>query len=123
VAASLIILNIKSMKTYQQKGLISQLVINHKTSQKVFIKNVVLLKGDSNYTTFHFKFGKEKLVARTIKFFESHLEAQGFLRVHRRYLINPLYIQKYDEQNEVLMMANGLEATISRRRKGALKNW
>jgi hypothetical protein len=28
------------MKTYQQKGLISQIVINHKTSQKVFVNQV-----------------------------------------------------------------------------------
>jgi DNA-binding LytR/AlgR family response regulator len=43
--------------------------------------------------------------------------------VHRKYMVNPIYIQKYDEQNEVLTMINGLEATISRRKKGALKNW
>jgi DNA-binding LytR/AlgR family response regulator len=109
------------MKTYQQKGLISQLVINHKTSQKVFVNNVILLKGDSNYTTFYLKNGKSKLVARTLKFFEPHLLMQGFLRVHRSYLINPKHIQKYDEQYDILTMADGYEACISRRRKGALK--
>jgi DNA-binding LytR/AlgR family response regulator len=109
------------MKTYQQKGLITQLVINHKTSQKVFVNNVILLKGDSNYTTFYLKHGKSKIVARTIKFFEPHLLMQGFLRVHRSYLINPKHIQKYDEQYDILTMADGYEACISRRRKGALK--
>jgi DNA-binding LytR/AlgR family response regulator len=109
------------MKTYQQKGLISQLIINHKTSQKVFVNNVILLKGDSNYTTFYLKNGKSKLVARTLKFFESHLQMQGFLRVHRSYLINPKHIKNYDEQLEILTMADGYQANISRRRKGALK--
>jgi DNA-binding LytR/AlgR family response regulator len=109
------------MKTYQQKGLISQLVINHKTSQKVFVNNVILLKGDSNYTTIYLKHGKSKIVARTLKFFEPHLQTQGFLRVHRSFLINPDYIENYDAQYDVLTMANGYEACISRRRKGALK--
>jgi DNA-binding LytR/AlgR family response regulator len=109
------------MKTYQQKGLISQLVINHKTSQKVFVNNVILLKGDSNYTTFYLKHGKSKVVARTLKFFEPHLQTQGFLRVHRSYLINPKYIKNYDEEMDILMMADGYQASISRRRKGALK--
>jgi DNA-binding LytR/AlgR family response regulator len=109
------------MKTYQQRGLLSQLIINHKTSQKVFVNNVILLKGDSNYTTIYLKHGKSKIVARTIKFFEPHLLMQGFLRVHRSYLINPNYIENYDEQYDVLTMANGYEACISRRRKNALK--
>ena len=33
------------MKTYQQKGNTALLMLNHKTSKKVFINEVVLLKG------------------------------------------------------------------------------
>ncbi len=58
------------MKTYQQKGNKSLLIINKRTSQKVLIRNVVLLKGNINYTTFFLNNGSEKVVAHTIKFFE-----------------------------------------------------
>jgi DNA-binding LytR/AlgR family response regulator len=111
------------MKTYTQKGDNSLLIINHKTSKKVSIKNVVLLKGDVNYTVFHLLHGKEKMVARSIKFFEKFLETHGFLRVHRSFMINPNYVEMYNQEKEILTMANGQEATISRRRKHTLKSF
>lgn len=111
------------MKTYQQKGNNSLLILNHKTSTKVLINNVVLIKGDINYSIFCMKDGEEKLVAHTIKFFENHLETHGFLRIHRGYMINPDYVKTYNSEQEVLTMTNGQIATISRRRKHILKDF
>lgn len=108
------------MKIYEQKGNDSLLIINHKTLKKVLIKNVILLKGDINYTTFHLLHGKEKVVARSIKFFEKFLETHGFLRVHRSFMINPNYIEMYNPEKEMLVMSNGQEANISRRKKHTL---
>ena len=109
------------MKTYKQKGNNNILILNHKTSSKVLIKSVILIEGDINYTKFYLEGGKEKTVAHTIKFFESHLESHGFLRVHRAFMINPNYVQKYDEALNIITMSNGQQASISRRRKGVLK--
>jgi DNA-binding LytR/AlgR family response regulator len=110
------------MKTYQQKGNNALLIINQKTLKKVLIQNVVLMKGDINYTTFYFEHGKEKVVAHTIKFFENYLESHGFLRVHRSYMINPNHVKEYNPQEYQLTMTNGEKAIISRRRKSVLKN-
>jgi hypothetical protein len=49
------------MKTYQQKGNNSLLILNHKTSKKVFINDVILLKGDVNYTILYLENGKQKV--------------------------------------------------------------
>jgi DNA-binding LytR/AlgR family response regulator len=114
------ILSIISMKTYEQRGDDSLLIINQKTSKKISINNVVLLKGDVNYTVFHFLHGKEKMVARSIKFFEKFLETHGFLRIHRSFMVNPNYIEMYNAEKEILTMRNGQEANISRRRKHTL---
>jgi DNA-binding LytR/AlgR family response regulator len=111
------------MKTYQQKGNNSLLIINQKTSKKVFIKEVVLLKGDINYTTFYLENGNQKVVAHSIKFFEPFLETHGFLRVHRSFMINPNHVKEYNQNNEFLMMTNGQKADISRRRKSVLKGF
>lgn len=35
------------MKTYQQKGNTSLLIINHRTSKKTLVSNVILLEGNS----------------------------------------------------------------------------
>jgi DNA-binding LytR/AlgR family response regulator len=111
------------MKTYQQKGNNSLLIINHKTSKKVFINDVVLLKGDINYTIFYLENGKQKVVAHSIKFFEAYLETRGFLRVHRSFMINPNHVKEYNQDNEFLMMTNGQKADISRRRRSVLKGF
>jgi DNA-binding LytR/AlgR family response regulator len=111
------------MKTYQQKGNNNILILNHKTSSKVLINSVILIEGNINYTKFYLKEGKQKLVAHTMKFFESHLESHGFLRVHRAFMINPNYVKKYNSEQETLTMSNGQIANISRRRKGVLKDF
>ena len=108
------------MKTYEQRGDDSLLIINQRTSKKVSINNVVLLKGDVNYTVFHLLHGKEKMVARSIKYFEKFLETHGFLRVHRSFMVNPNYIDMYNAEKEILTMRNGQEANISRSRKHTL---
>jgi DNA-binding LytR/AlgR family response regulator len=108
------------MKTYQQKGNDSLLIINHKTSRKVQIKDVIFLKGDINYSTVYLENGKTKTLAHTLKFYEEFLRIHGFLRVHRAFLINPNYITEYCQEKEIVKMKNGHEATISRRRKGEM---
>ena len=106
------------MKTYQSTGKSIFLILNHKTAKKVLINQVVLLKGDINYTTLHLDNGKKKVVPHTLKFFETFLATHGFLRVHRSFLINPDFVKEYDAEQEILIMSTGEEATISRRRRG-----
>ena len=109
------------MKIYQQKGNNTLLILNHKTSVKVLVNSVILVEGNINYTKFYLKEGKERVVAHSIKFFETHLETHGFLRVHRAFMINPNYVKSYNSEQEILTMTNGQIAPISRRRKGVLK--
>ena len=109
------------MKTYKQKGKNTLLILNHKTSAKVLINNVIMIKGDINYTKFYLQGGTEKTVAHSLKFFENHLETHGFLRVHRAFMINPKYVKTYDEEQNVITMSNGQIALISRRRKNVLR--
>ena len=111
------------MKTYQQKGNESLLILNQKTSSKIPINKVILIKGNINYTTFYVDGGKDRVVARSIKFFESHLITHGFLRVHRAFMINPNYIKEYSLTQEIVTMKNGHLATISRRRKHAIQHF
>ena len=110
------------MKTYLQTGNKSLLILNHRTSKKVLISDVVLLKGHVNYTTFHLENGQTKLVAHSIKFFEPFLETHGFLRVHRSYMVNPNHVSEYNKTEDNITMKNGQKAFISRRKKRSIKN-
>jgi DNA-binding LytR/AlgR family response regulator len=109
------------MKSYQQKGNQALLILNHKTLKKVLVANVVLLEGSINYTILYMQDGKTKLIPHTLKFFESFLKTHGFLRVHRSCMINPNYVQHYNQEQEFLTMTNGYQANISRRRKHELR--
>lgn len=110
------------MKTYLPKGNNALLILNHKTSKKVFVDAVVLLEGNINYTIFHLENGKQKLVAHSIKFFEPFLETHGFLRIHRSYMINPNHVKNLNQEEYKVLMNNGREAIISKRRKSIFKN-
>ncbi|MBC7410346.1 MAG: LytTR family transcriptional regulator DNA-binding domain-containing protein [Arcicella sp.] len=105
------------MKTYQQKGNNALLIINHRTSKKVILKNVVLLKGNINYTTIYMDNNTKKVIAHPIKFFEAHLETHGFLRVHQTFMVNPNHIKGYNQESRELIMSNGEQAIISRRKE------
>jgi DNA-binding LytR/AlgR family response regulator len=111
------------MKTYQQFPNGNQLILNKKTSVKVSNKEVVLLKGYINYTTFYFRFGRNRVLSHTLKFFESYLEEQGFLRVHRSCIINPKFVEEYDKDNQMLLMSNGEVVYISRRIQKGFENF
>jgi len=111
------------MKTYKHDSNSQLLIINQRTSRKILINNVVLLKGNINYTTFYLQSGTEKVVAHTLKFFEEFLETYGFLRIHRSFMVNPTYISGYNAEKEMLIMSNGQSANISRRRKHTLKDF
>lgn len=111
------------MKTYRQEGNNSLLIINYKTSAKIKVNNIVLMKSDANYSTFYLDGGQEKLVSHSIKFYEEHLENYGFLRIHRRCIINPNYVKQYNPNEESITMKNGQKVIVSRRRKHLLKDF
>lgn len=111
------------MKTYQQKGSDSLLIINHKTSQKVLIKDVIFLKGDVNYSIMYLENGKTQTLPHTLKFYEEFLRTHGFLRVHRAFLINPNYVINHCQEKDILTLKGGHQAHISRRRSVSMKDF
>ena len=109
------------MKTYQQKGNNTLLVLNHRTSVKVSVSNIILVEGNANYIKFHMKEGKERVVAQPIKYFESYFGMHSFLRVHRAFMINPNCVKTYDEEQNIVTMSNGQIANILRRKRSILE--
>ncbi len=85
---------------------------------------VVMLEGNCNYSILHLSSGKQILIARTLKYFEESLLMQGFLRVHRAFLVNSRHIKSYDKVELKLLLTDGLSVEVSRRRKVVLEeNW
>ena len=103
--------------------------------KKVFLNNKILLptlggyniievsditycKSESNYTRFHFADGKNLVVSKTLKEFESLLLENNFFRIHRSYIINLNCIAKYNKgKGGEVVMKDGAILEVSREKK------
>ncbi|MBU2914467.1 LytR/AlgR family response regulator transcription factor [Reichenbachiella agariperforans] len=86
--------------------------------QIVDIDEIYYCKSDSNYTIFALQQGKEAVVSRTLKDYESILREVGFYRPHRSYLINMNYLRKYDKrEGGTIEMVDGTFIPLARAKK------
>lgn len=77
---------------------------------------IILLEGDSNYTFIHLADGNKKLSSYTLLRHQKNLI--GFVRVNRKYLINPDFIKEYKLDSSVphVLLKSGDKITIPRRK-------
>ena len=101
---------------------INLLTINHKLRLVIDISQIIMLKGNINYTCFYMQNGKQKISARSLKFYEGQLINYGFIRVHRAFIINPNFIVEHRQSSSQVLLFEGHSADISRRRRGNLLN-
>jgi DNA-binding LytR/AlgR family response regulator len=80
--------------------------------------SVLYFEGDGTYSIIHFRHGKKQTYARNIKYIHD-LVGEAFVRIHQKYLVNRAFIKAYYPDSVVL--CNGIELTISRRRQNKVK--
>jgi len=84
----------------------------------VSIEEILYIGGSNNYSTFYLLDGKEIVVSKTLKEYESLLPCERFFRVHKSYLINLDHIKKLNKGPELsVSMINNVEIEISYRKK------
>jgi len=90
-----------------------------------YSQDIVYLKADVNYTEFYLKDGKKLVSSFTLKHHEADERLKDFLRVHKSYLVNRMYIGQYRSyQKDVrIYLTNGYEIKVARRRRVAIKKW
>jgi two-component system LytT family response regulator len=76
------------------------------------MEEILYLEGNGTYTFFHTK-NKMILSAKNLGYWEGVL-GDGFKRIHRKYLVNCVHIQLFNEKS--VIMSSGIELEISRRR-------
>ncbi len=83
----------------------------------VSVDEIVRLEGSGNYTNFFLKDGTKMLVSRTLKEYETLLDGQAFVRVHKSCIVNLEFVRKFYVKKEgELELADGQQIKISRRR-------
>ncbi|GAB2545709.1 LytR/AlgR family response regulator transcription factor [Spirosoma aerophilum] len=83
----------------------------------VSVDEIVRLEGCGNYTNFFLKDGTKMLVSRTLKEYETLLDGQAFVRVHKSCIVNLGFVRKFFIKKEgELELIDGQQVKISRRR-------
>ncbi|MVM31276.1 LytTR family transcriptional regulator [Spirosoma sp. HMF4905] len=83
----------------------------------VSVDEIVRLEGCGNYTKFFLKDGTKMLVSRTLKEYETLLDGQAFVRVHKSCIVNLGFVRKFFVKKEgELELTDGQQVKISRRR-------
>jgi two-component system LytT family response regulator len=78
---------------------------------------IIYCEAENNYTRLFLSDGKVVTVSRTIKDYEETLNGHDFIRVHKSYLVNLLSVIAYNNQDDTLLLKNGIVVPVSRRRQ------
>ncbi len=85
-------------------------------------RRIIYLSAQLNYTLFHLENGEHVLTSLPLSFYAPLLEAYGFIRVHKSYLLNGYHLNKcFLRNNRELRLPNGTVIEVARRRQTAFK--
>lgn len=81
----------------------------------VQVNDILRCESDNSYTNIYFTDKTVVLVSKPISKCEAELEKFGFIRVHKKHLVNCYYIKKYVRQkHSYLIMADDSKIEISK---------
>jgi two-component system LytT family response regulator len=79
------------------------------------IRDIVRLEASSNYTYIHFINHRPILIAKVMRLLEESLQPHGFIRIHRRHLINTALVIGIDDGK--ILLKDDSRIPYSRRKK------
>lgn len=82
--------------------------------------SVIYMEAVANYTQLHLIDNQKLFVATTLGVLEKRFLSSGFIRPHRSFVINPVFLQEV--QYPILRLKNKQEIPLSRRRLKRLNN-
>ncbi|WP_025740963.1 LytR/AlgR family response regulator transcription factor [Aquimarina pacifica] len=87
------------------------------------ISDIMYCEADDNYTKIYLDKG-QKLVSKTLKYFEDSLHQHGFARIHKSYLVNISKIVRYRKgKGGSVVLSSGKELGVSSSKKGMLLDY
>ena len=106
-----------------QNGHLQKIVVSELEGFHVVpITNILYLKSDNNYTEFFLRDSTHLTSSKTLKEYERLLEAEGFFRSHRSYLINLAQVRGYTRTDGgSVIMQDGASIPIGRRKQAEFR--
>ena len=85
-------------------------------------RRIVYLSAQANYTLFHLDNGEQVMTTHSLSIYAPLLEALGFIRVHKSYLLNSFYLNRCRlNRSTELILPNGSMLEVARRRRSTLR--
>jgi DNA-binding LytR/AlgR family response regulator len=85
------------------------------SKKKIHLEEIIRIEGDANYSHLVLNSGKRIILARTLKSYEKDLTLP-FLRVSKSCMVNINYLNEKPISDSKIMMIDGKEIHVSRRR-------
>jgi two-component system, LytTR family, response regulator len=93
---------------------------------KNYIENpntIAYLQAAESYSIIVNEGGAKTLKTRPMKHFEDSFLNMGWLRIHRSFLVNPLFVNHISENRDFIFLKNGIKLPISRRKLKYVAAW
>ncbi len=101
----------------QHDAEISRVVVKSGSSIRIFYPNQIkYLEAQDDYVMIYVEDGKY-LKQQTMKYYESHLNTDEFIRIHRSYIVNVTYISKvelFEKSSYRVLLKTGDKLPVSR---------
>lgn len=104
---------LEAIEKRRQKDYVIEIPISRIGVQKISCKKIVYIEANNNLVDIHMSYEKLPCLQK-IRNLNEELKNKGFFMVHRAYIVNLEWIQKFS--SESIFMKNGEVIPISRRR-------
>lgn len=95
-----------------------------KIIQKIPSGNQILfMESDINYTIIYLSNGKKLISGYNLTFYEKRIDNQCFMRINRSLMIHKSSVKVINFEESALVLNNGKQVSISRRRMKAFQAW
>lgn len=95
----------------------------HNGYELIKLNSIVYCHSESNYCRVVCIDGKEILLSKTLKYVESLITNNLFVRIHKSYLVNLNFVVSYDKTDELkVTLTNGAQLPVSVRKKEQFLN-
>jgi DNA-binding LytR/AlgR family response regulator len=107
------------MLKYVNKGAFFPLPNKNKRIEKIYYSDIMYLEGRINYTLIHLQDGRVKISPRTMLYHINNSLDDSFVRIHRAFCINKIYLKDYMPQinPNFLWLVGDVKLSVSRRKQ------
>lgn len=112
------LINLKTKKVSDQTLVLQ----THEKELRITLKNITYLEAARNYSYIHLSGNKKNLCTKTLSNLEGLLKDKGFFRCHKSFMVNRIHILSL-EKNNMLVLSDGKEIPLARRKRDAFKEW